>query len=265
MSSAHVGVENGSENQPSHRAIDNGNPAVFKPKWLVLDDLNIDLISFGTILATSLSILFFGVSASIAISAAAALILPLRLLLPRPKTPQGLVLITGASSGIGAELSYIFAEKGHDLILVGRNEEQLEAVRKNVIEKFGKTAYTITSDLSLPGAAKDLYEHVTKKGFQVDVLVNGAGLGGAGDTLQQPIELAERMTTLNCTSLVVLTQLFGRDMISRGRGWMLQISSVGGKTFIPNFRCYILTRSRLDGESRTEHLPCHQALCPRLL
>jgi hypothetical protein len=245
MSSARVGVEDGVEQQPSHGAIDNGNPTVYKPKWLVLDDLNIDLISFFTVLVTPISILFLNLSAKIAILAAAAFILSLRLFLPWPKTPQGLVLITGASSGIGAELSYIFAEKGHNLILVGRNEEQLRAVKNNVEERYGKTAYTISTDLSLPSAAKQLYDHVTNEGFTVDVLVNGAGLGGAGDTLEQPIDLAERMTTLNCTSLVQLTQLFGRDMIKRGRGWMLHISSVGGKISISEFGPFLENKKRL--------------------
>lgn len=93
------------------------------------------------------------------------------------------MLITGGSIGIGAELAYIFAEKGHDLILVGRNEEQLEAVKKNVKEKFTRSAYTVAADLSVPDSAKRLCDHVTNEGFTVDVLVNGAGLGGVGDTL----------------------------------------------------------------------------------
>lgn len=230
MSSNRVGVEIGTEEQPSHRAIDNGNPSVFKPKWLVLDDINVDLISLVTVFATTVLIFFFGFPGILVLPVTACFLLPLRIFLPRSRTPQGLVLITGASSGIGAELSYIFAEKGHDLILVGRNEEQLEAVKNNVSNKYGKKAYTIASDLSIQGAAKRLYDHVVERGFMVDVLVNGAGLGGAGDTFEQSIELAERMTTLNCTSLVQLTQLFGRDMIERNRGWMLQISSVGGKS-----------------------------------
>ena len=228
MSQARIGDEEGADQQPSHQAIDHGNPAVFKPKWFVLDDVNIDLVSVITTVATLISIFLFRLPAKLAGPVAASIIVPLRLFFPRPKPPQGLVLITGASSGIGAELAYIFAEKGHELILVGRNEEQLEAARHNVKEKYGKIAYAITSDLSLPGAAKQLYDHVTRKRFMVDVLVNNAGLGGAGDTFEQPIELAERMTTLNCISLVQLTQLFGRDMIKRGRGWMLHVSSVGG-------------------------------------
>ena len=115
------------------------------------------------------------------------------------------------------------------MILVGRNEEQLEAVRRNVEEKNGRSSHTISTDLSLPGAAKQLYDQVIEKGYQVNVLVNGAGLGGAGDTFSQSIELVERMTILNCVSPVQLTQLFGKEMIERGYGWMLQITSVGGK------------------------------------
>jgi len=230
MVDTHAAVEKDAEQQSSHRAIDNGNPTIYKPKWLVVDDINIDLVSFFTLVATLISILFLSTPAILAIPAAATFLLPLRIFLPRSKTPEGLVLISGASSGIGAELTYIFAEKGHDLILVGRNEEQLDTVRSNVAEKYGRKAYTISSDLSIPGSAKQLYDRVIEKGFTVDILVNGAGLGGAGDTFEQPIELAEAMTNLNCTSLVVLSQLFGRDMIKRGRGWMLQISSVGGKS-----------------------------------
>jgi hypothetical protein len=233
MVDARVSVEENGDQQFSHRAIDNGNPTIYKPTWLVLDDINVDLISYFTLVTTAVSVLFLGLPAILALPVAAAFLLPLRLFLPRPKTPEGLVLITGGSSGVGAELSYIFAEKGHDLILVGRNEEQLEAVKNNISEKYARKAYTISSDLSVPGAAQKLYEHVTEKGFVVDVLVNGAALGAAGDTFEQPIELAEAMTTLNCTSLVVLSQLFGRDMIKRGRGWMLQISSVGGE-FMPD-------------------------------
>jgi len=102
--------------------------------------------------------------------------------------------------------------------------------------------HTIASDLSLPGAAQKLYDHVKSQGFTVDILVNGAGLGGAGETLEQPIELVERMTVLNCISLVQLTQLFGNDMVARGRGWILHISSVGGWMASPHQNIYHATK-----------------------
>lgn len=214
-----------SEN-PSH-TIDHANPSMFKPKYLVLDDINVDLLSFNILAASGLAYLFSYLDAKLA-AAVAATVIPLRLIFPRPKTPTGTVLITGASSGIGAELSYIFAEKGHDLILVARNEDQLNVVKDNIQQKYGVRADVISIDLSVPGSAQRVYDIVTKeKQLTVNVLVNGAALGAAGDPFEQPVELVERMTTLNCISLVQLSHLFGNDMIKRDIGWMMHISSVG--------------------------------------
>jgi len=215
------------EAQPSHAAIEAGNPAIFKPRYLVLDDINVDLLTVLVTLSSFLSIFALHLPMVLTLLAAAAVIFPLRLLFPRPAAPQGTVLITGASSGIGAELSYIFAERGHDLVLVGRNEKQLESVKNNIERKYGKSARAIAVDLSIPNSPKQLYEQVKNDGLTVEILVNNAGLGGAGETMEQPIELAERMTTLNCIALVQLTQLFGKDMIDRERGWILHVSSVG--------------------------------------
>ncbi|KAI9768038.1 MAG: hypothetical protein M1839_004301 [Geoglossum umbratile] len=151
MPEAHIADKEGAEQQPSHSAIDCGNPAKFKPKYLVLDDINVDLISISVAAFSFLFVLFPYFSGIKALLIAAAIILPLRFFFPQPTTPQGLALITGASSGIGAELSYIFAERGHDLILVGRNEEQLAAVKRNVEQKkMGKIVHIVASDLSLP-------------------------------------------------------------------------------------------------------------------
>jgi len=234
-----IAVQKGVDQQPSHAAIDNGNPTKFRIKYLVLDDINIDLFSFFVTVSSFLSVIFLKTSIAKTLLAASVLVLPLRLFFPRPRVPEGLALVTGASSGIGAELSYILADKGHELILVGRNEDQLITVKNNIeAKKSGHVVRIIATDLSLPGAAQQLYDHVTKLGLNVDVLINGAGLGGAGDTLDQPIELVERMTILNCVSLVQLTQLFGRDMAARGRGWMLQISSVGGWMASPHQNIY---------------------------
>jgi len=104
-------VEDNADQQFSHCAIDNGNPTIYKPTWLVLDDINVDLISYFALATTVVSVVLFNIPAVLALLVAAALLVPLRLFLPRPKPPQGLVLITGASSGVGAELSYIFARK----------------------------------------------------------------------------------------------------------------------------------------------------------
>ncbi|KAI1814569.1 hypothetical protein GGS20DRAFT_547935 [Poronia punctata] len=239
-SDAYGKVDNSTKELPSHKAVDNGNPAIFKPVYLVLDDINVDLISIFVTVASIACVALLRFSPFKTFSAAALFLAPLRLFFPRSTTPEGLALVTGASSGIGAELTYILASKGHDLVLVGRNEEQLEAVKRNVLKvgKTGVTCHTIAMDLSMPGAAKELYDRVTKFGLTVDILVNGAGLGGAGETLEQPIEFTERLTYVNCITPVQLAQLFGKDMARRGRGWMLHISSVGGWMASPHQNLY---------------------------
>jgi hypothetical protein len=105
MSQARVAIEGDSRELPSHSAADNGNPASFKPKYLVLDDINVDLISVVVSALTLVSVLFFHAPLVKAIPLMAAVVVPLRTFFPRATKPEGLVLITGASSGIGAELS----------------------------------------------------------------------------------------------------------------------------------------------------------------
>jgi hypothetical protein len=220
--------------KPSQEAIVKGNAASFKPTYLVLDSINVDLLSITILLATGLAYLFHYIDAKLALGALALGILPLRLIFPRARPPRGTVLITGASSGVGAEFSYIFAERGHDLILVGRNQDQLDVVRENVQRRYQVRADTISIDLSVQGAARELYNQVNEKERSVSVLVNNAGLGAAGDPMEQDVELAERMVTLNCITPVQLARLFGDDMINRGEGWMLHVTSVGGMSPIPS-------------------------------
>jgi len=241
MAQEHTRIDVDGGKQRSHRVVEDKNPAVFKQRWLVVDDINVELLSIAAVAAAVFAIFVLRYPWAGVLPIAAAIVVPLNVFLPLPTTPQGLVLITGGSSGIGAELSYIFASKGHDLIIVGRSDDQLAAVRDNIKQNFGRTVYTVSTDLSIPGSAKKLYDHVKAQGWRVDILVNDAALGASGDTMDQPLELVERMTTLNCITLVQLTQLFGRDMMSQGRGWILQLSSVLGKSrhrFLPSIKCH---------------------------
>jgi hypothetical protein len=135
MSPDRVAVDEGSEQQPSPSAIGRDNLANFRLKYLVLDDINVDLISVIAVIFSLVGIFTSYFSNIKVLVAATALILPIRTFFPRSTKPTGLVLITGSSSGIGAELAYIFAEHGHDLVLVGQNEEQLERVKRTLESK----------------------------------------------------------------------------------------------------------------------------------
>jgi len=89
MAEALAKSDGDAEQQPSHKAIDNGNPARFNPTWLVLDDVNIDLISIATFVAVLTSVMFFHLPLKLAALPLGAILLPLRAFFPRPRIPQG--------------------------------------------------------------------------------------------------------------------------------------------------------------------------------
>src|SRR5438046_9264498 len=90
-----------------------------------------------------------------------------------------LALVTGASSGIGADLARELAKDGHDLVLSARTVPAMEALAAE-LERYGATSIVIAADLAKPGAAAELAGALEARGLQIDVLVNNAGLGGLG-------------------------------------------------------------------------------------
>lgn len=90
------------------------------------------------------------------------------------------VLITGASSGIGCELSHVFAREGYHLILVARNSEKLAALSVELGQKHATRVRVIARDLGLPSSPQALYDDVVADGDGVDILVNNAGIGIQG-------------------------------------------------------------------------------------
>ena len=88
-------------------------------------------------------------------------------------------LITGASTGIGAEFARQFAARGHDLVVVARSADKLDSLAAQLRSAHGVNVTVLAMDLSLPTAAGDLWEQTNRLGLEVDVLVNNAGCGYA--------------------------------------------------------------------------------------
>jgi short-subunit dehydrogenase len=137
-------------------------------------------------------------------------------------------LITGASSGIGYELAKLFANDGFNLIIVGRDEAKLKRAAV-VLEERGVEVITITVDLFEPNAAFELYEQISTKNIQVDVLVNDAGQGVYGKFVDTDLNKELDIIQLNISSLVTLTKLYVREMVERGSGKILNVASIAGK------------------------------------
>lgn len=134
-------------------------------------------------------------------------------------------LITGASSGIGKELTKIHASKGRDLIIVARSEDKLTALANEMQQKYNISVHVIIKDLTRLESAKEIYNEVKGMNIEVDYLINNAGFGGRGYFHERAWEKDLAMINLNITALTSLTRHFLPDMVARKRGRILNTSS----------------------------------------
>ncbi len=137
-------------------------------------------------------------------------------------------LITGGTQGIGYELARIFAVNGHNLIIVARNEDELSSI-KEALSIYNVDIITIAKDLFETDNAFELYEEVKEKNLEVDILVNNAGQGQYGKFVDTDIWRELAIIQLNISSLIILTKQFLYEMIARGEGKILNLSSIAGK------------------------------------
>ncbi|HZI53159.1 MAG TPA: SDR family oxidoreductase [Chitinophagaceae bacterium] len=145
------------------------------------------------------------------------------------KSKKSYTLITGGSEGIGFELAKQFAQHGHNLILVARDGTQLENA-KNSLQADGLDVLTISKDLFNTEAAFELYDELKNRNLDVGILVNNAGQGVYGLFEHTDIRRELAIVQLNISALLILTKLFMQDMLDRGDGKILNVSSVASKT-----------------------------------
>ena len=138
-------------------------------------------------------------------------------------------LITGATSGIGYELAKLFVADGYNLVIVSRNEEELK-LKAQEFSAGGVEVVPIAKDLFDPGNAFALYEEVKGMGITIDVLVNDAGQGVYGLFSETDIDRELDIIDLNISSLVILTKLYVKEMLSRKSGKILNLASIASKT-----------------------------------
>ncbi len=152
-------------------------------------------------------------------------------------------LVTGASSGLGADFARLLAAAGCHLILVARRQERLEALKQEINGQSAVRVKIVPLDLSLPESPQRLYDQLQAEGLQVDVLVNNAGFGVYGEFLHTDWERTRQMLQLNMLTLAHLTWLFAQDMVSRNFGYILQIASNGAYQPTPFYAAYSASKS----------------------
>lgn len=156
---------------------------------------------------------------------------------------QPTALITGASSGIGAELARIHAAKGGNLVLVARREEVLNQLKAELEQAHGITATVIGADLAQPEAANQIFAATAAAGIQVDILMNNAGFGGHGKFYERDLAKDQAMMQVNMVSLVNLTHLYLQGMVERNSGKILHVASTAGLLPGPLQAVYYATKA----------------------
>jgi short-subunit dehydrogenase len=152
-------------------------------------------------------------------------------------------LITGASSGLGADFARELARRGCSLILVARREDRLRAVQQEIQQDCPVQVEIQVLDLAEPNAAETLYRHTEGSGRAVDVLVNNAGFGLYGQHMNIPWENEQAMLHLDMLVPAHLTKLFLKDMLARNFGYVLMVSSIGGFQPSPTYASYSAAKS----------------------
>jgi short-subunit dehydrogenase len=138
---------------------------------------------------------------------------------------QGTALITGASSGIGAIYAHRLARRGHDLILVARNQSRLEALAARLRDETGRSVEIVSADLNNDA---DLHrvETILRTNSTIATLVNNAGVGGAAPLLASDVDAMDRMIRLNVLALTRLTYAAVPAFVARGGGTIINIASI---------------------------------------
>lgn len=144
----------------------------------------------------------------------------------QPNNNGKTALITGASSGIGRELTRLFAKDGYQLVLIGRDEESLQQQAYNFQNQYGTQTTIISKDLADPKAPDEIYAETNHQGLTIDVLVNDAGFGEYGmfateTDLQKELDIVQ----VNAVALMHLTKLYLKDMVARNDGKILMLGS----------------------------------------
>jgi short-subunit dehydrogenase len=154
-------------------------------------------------------------------------------------------LITGGSAGIGAALAEEFARHGHNLILVSRRRDKLEARGRYISDTFGVDVVCVPEDLTDPQGAGRLHEAVVARGLDVHFLVNNAGVGLYGKFATTDLDAELKMIQLNTTSVVDLTKRCLPAMIERRSGRILNVASTAAFVPGPWMSIYYATKAFL--------------------
>lgn len=163
-------------------------------------------------------------------------------------------LVTGASSGIGYQYARVMARRGYNLVIVSNEPEPLAEKAVSIRKEFGVEVEDIEMDLGKQSAAKELYDICKERGLEVEVLINNAGVYHDRDFMKDSEGFNSLILNLHVYTPAMLMYYFCQDMISRHKGYVLNMSSITSDIAVQRLATYSATKVFLKNFSRCTHV-----------
>ncbi len=152
-------------------------------------------------------------------------------------------LITGASSGLGAEFAERFAARGANLVLVARRTARLEDLARKLSDAHGVSVTTLSKDLSRQGAGAEVRDELDGRGIRIDTLINNAGFATRGPLVEEDPAVIASEIAVNVASLVDMTRAFLPEMLATGKGALINVASTAAFQPVPAMAVYGATKA----------------------
>jgi len=185
-----------------------------------------------------------------------------------PPSDSSTALVTGASSGIGAEIARQLAARGYRVTLVARREDRLRELAGEFADEHALRAEVIAADLGDEAGRDLMAAEIEKLGLAVEILVNNAGFGDSGPVIKAERTRLDAMVRLNCETLVDLQARYTPAMVERGRGAVINVASTASFQPIPGTATYAASKAFVLSFSEATHSELRgkgvsvTALCP---
>jgi len=154
-----------------------------------------------------------------------------------------IVLITGATSGIGKATAKAFAKAGYDLILTGRRKDRLKQLKQRFIEKYATKIHTLTFDIRDKQAVEKAMASLKPSWKNIDLLINNAGLASGFSPIHEgDSEDWDVMIDTNVKGLLYITRIVSENMVARKKGHIINIGSTAGQEVYPNGNVYCASK-----------------------
>ncbi|MBK9736792.1 MAG: SDR family NAD(P)-dependent oxidoreductase [Saprospiraceae bacterium] len=166
-----------------------------------------------------------------------------------------IIMVTGATSGIGKATVQLFAKNGYDVIITGRRKDRLEDIKTKLIKKYGVNVLALHFDIRDSNAVKKAYKTLKPEWKKIDILINNAGLAKGFNPIHEgELEDWETMIDTNIKGLLYITRAISPDMVKRGKGHIINICSTAGHEVYPNGNVYAATKFAVDALTKSMRL-----------